>query len=267
MEKCDSCGKETEHITTCASCGKNICPSCAHHYQGRYLCNDCLKGVYTHPVRKEEEVPEQAPVKAPAKSGFRGTLAAAQEKAKGQQGKGKPATPNKPTTTNKKLPMLQIVSLIIVIAFFAVGWTYMSQGPAANATENETIVEEIIVPEVTITQNDTLNIYPHMISYLEITGYNLTCTNYTVTEIEFYLKAGPLPITLSSVELFDKNILDEFTNKKFSANSISKTTFRNVPTYADINALNTTKLELIFVGNRGTYQKAILTPDPRNCPE
>lgn len=250
MDKCESCESESEHILSCSSCGKKLCPSCAHHFQDSYLCDDCLKSVYTHPVRAE---PEKPPDKPAGQAGFAGR---------------KPTSPQ-----NLNLPIFQIASLIIVLAFLALGWTYITSMPPANATENGTIGDTLTeeepeeLPELTIPKNDSLNIYPHMKSYLEISSYNLICEDGTVTEINMSIKTGPLQLSLSSVELFEKEVLSDFSKKSFKANTISTTRFRNLQSYEQINQYNTTTLELIFVANRGIYQKAVLTPNPRNCPE
>ena len=235
MVKCEFCDKESEHIIPCAMCGKKMCPSCAHHLKDKYLCADCLKQVYKHPVRDEKKVPEVE--EPPAKDTI--------------------------SKTTMKFPVVQAAALVLLAAFLMFGFVFISQPGASNITENESV--EVALPEIVILRNDTLNVYPHMRSYLDVTNYSVVCENGTVTQLDISFKTGALSITFTSIELFEKEVLGDFSPKALPANTVTVAKFTNLQKYAQIDQYNTTTIELIFVANRGVYQKAIITPNPRLC--
>lgn len=229
---CESCKKESEHIIPCATCGKKVCHSCAHHFKSQYLCTECLKDVYTHPVRKEEDIPVPKEEEKPA------------------------------GVAPVKLPIIQVAALIIILLFFLIGWTYMASLPPQNVTvENETDEPPLLI----ITTNDTLNAFPHMRSYLQVVNYSIICDAGAITGLEISLDTGSMPLALSSVELFEKNIVGDFSVRELPSHTTTTTRLTNLQSHARINRYNTTTLELIFIANRGVYQKAILTPNPNLC--
>ena len=233
--KCESCENEVGKTGQCAECLKKICINCARHYGGHYLCPECLKKHYSHRQYVEKE---EAPKSEKAKA------------------KSKPATPD----YYKIIPII-----IVLIACVFIVYKYNEQILPGPEAEPEPEPEPQFEP-ILLNRSD-LNAYSHMIQYLEVGNYTISCTNGTLSSIHLTLHAGPHNLNLRSVEI-GSEIIDGKDISLFSINAGKQQTITlsNIPRYHQISKTNQTSLEILLLADRGIYQKLNFVPDFSQCP-